>query len=109
MRKATLDRVQADLETFIEQCRVKGPLLITRRGKPIGVLSAAGSRPGSASRRTRKRTLEEVLHEAEADVAAGRVFSMEEAWKMIDKRHTEKERDADREVQRAMRSKGKDD
>ena len=29
--------------------------------------------------------------------------------KDFDKRHTEKERDADREVQRAMRSKGKDD
>jgi SsrA-binding protein len=29
--------------------------------------------------------------------------------KEFDKRHTEKERDADREVQRAMRSKGKDD
>lgn len=29
--------------------------------------------------------------------------------KDFDKRHTEKERDADREVQRAMRTKGKDD
>ncbi|MNY70635.1 SsrA-binding protein [compost metagenome] len=29
--------------------------------------------------------------------------------KDFDKRHSEKERDADREVQRAMRSKGKDD
>ena len=29
--------------------------------------------------------------------------------KDFDKRHTEKERDADREVQRAMRSKGKDE
>ena len=29
--------------------------------------------------------------------------------KDFDKRHTEKERDANREVQRAMRSKGKDD
>ena len=32
-----------------------------------------------------------------------------EMKKEYDKRHTEKERDADREVQRAMRSKGKDE
>ena len=34
---------------------------------------------------------------------------MAKGKKDFDKRHTEKERDADREVQRAMRSKGKDD
>jgi hypothetical protein len=90
MRKIALDRVQADLGAYIEQCRVKGPLLITRRGKPIGVLSATGSLTGSTSRRTRKKTLDEVLQEREADVAAGRGFPMEEAWKMVGKRHAEK-------------------
>jgi hypothetical protein len=79
MRSASLNRVQEHLPAYIEQCEKNGPLVITRKGKPIGVLAAPASNEQAGRLKVNPpRSLEEVLQAAEANIAEGKVLTMDE-------------------------------
>jgi PHD/YefM family antitoxin component YafN of YafNO toxin-antitoxin module len=79
MRSASLSQVQQHLPAYLAQCEKVGPLLITRKGKPIGVLAApASDEQASRLKVNPPKTLEDVLRRAEANIAKGRLLTMDE-------------------------------
>ena len=82
MKLATLDQVKSHLREYLDECAESGPLVITRRGKKIGVLLAAVDDDDLEwlllARNPRFRAM---LNRAEKSIDEGKGLSHEEFWK----------------------------
>jgi PHD/YefM family antitoxin component YafN of YafNO toxin-antitoxin module len=100
MKTASLDKVEANLQKCLEQCASNGPLVITEKGKTVGVL--LGPEAADDLERlelARSANFWKMIEQGRKDVREGKVLSWDDFWKAVE------ERAAKREKGRVRRSK----
>jgi prevent-host-death family protein len=86
MRIAPLADVKARLSAYLEDSRTQGPLIITKNGRPVGVLIAPEDE-GDLERLvlSRSPTFQALLAKSRRSIAAGKGLTEEEFWSQVDK------------------------
>ena len=87
MKKVTLTDAKANLDAYIEECSTEGTIVITRNGKPIGVLMVpSDSEDLYRLVLGRSRRFNEFLEKSRQSLREGRGMSSEEFWKAAEER-----------------------
>ncbi len=86
MRIAPLADVKARLSAYIEDSRTKGPLIITKNGRPVGVLIAPEDE-GDLERLVLARSpqFQALLAKSRRSIAEGRGLTEKELWAQVSK------------------------
>ena len=86
MRIAPLADVKARLSAYIEDSRTKGPLIITKNGRPVGVLIAPEDE-GDLERLVLARSprFQALLARSRRSLAQGKGLSEQEFWSEVAK------------------------
>jgi prevent-host-death family protein len=87
MRIAPLADVKARLSAYLEESRTKGPLVITKNGRPVGVLIAPEDE-GDLERIVLARSprFQALLARSRRSITEGRGLSEEEFWSRVESR-----------------------
>ena len=93
MRIAPLADVKARLSAYLEESRTKGPLVITKNGRPVGVLIAPEDE-GDLERIVLARSprFQALLARSRRSIAEGKGLSEQEFWSQVEKRPTKPRR-----------------
>ncbi len=91
MRIAPLADVKARLSTYIEQCEINGPVVITRNGKAVAVLLApADDDDLEELLLARSPRLQALLAKSRQSIKSGKGLSREEFWQAVAERAQDK-------------------
>jgi len=90
MKIAPLADVKARLSAYVEQCRVEGPVVITRNGKPVAVLIAPVD-DDDLERLVLARSpyFRSVLVRSRQSIREGKGLTEEEFWRTAEQGDTE--------------------
>jgi prevent-host-death family protein len=84
MKVASVADVKAKLSAFLDECAVKGPVVITRNGKAVAVLVApADDDDLERLLLSRSRRFQTVLEKSRKSIRAGKGLSKTEFWKTV--------------------------
>jgi prevent-host-death family protein len=87
MRIASVADVKARLSAYLEECESKGPVVITRNGKPVAVLlSPADDDDLEQLVLSRSPRFKAILSKSRKSIKAGRGLSRNEFWKAVRRR-----------------------
>lgn len=82
MKIASVADVKARLSAYLEECETKGPVVITRNGKPVALLLAPEDDDDlERLLLSRSPRFQAVLSKSRQSIKAGRGLSRSEFWK----------------------------
>ena len=88
MKIASVADVKARLSAYLEECESKGPVVITRNGKPVAVLlSPADDDDLEQLLLSHSPRFNAILSKSRKSIKAGRGLSRTEFWKAVRQRH----------------------
>ena len=88
MKIASVADVKARLSAYLEECESKGPVVITRNGKPVAVLlSPADDEDLEQLLLSRSPRFKAILSKSRKSIKAGRGLSRTEFWKAVRQRN----------------------
>jgi prevent-host-death family protein len=88
MKVIAVPDLKADLNTYLEQCRTGGPIVITEDGKTVAVLVAP--RDEEDLERLvigRSPRFQALLDQSRQSIEAGKGLSRDEFWDAVEERH----------------------
>ena len=86
MKIASVADVKARLNAYLDECESKGPVIITRNGKPVAVLlSPANDDDLENLVLSRSPRFKAILSKSRKSIKAGRGLSRNEFWKAVRK------------------------
>ena len=93
MKSAQLAEVEADLQKYLEDCAGSGPLVITKRGKTVGVLLA----PPTADdlerlELARSPRFWKMIEDSRKRAREGKTLSWDEFWQAVEERAATREK-----------------
>ena len=92
MKQATLEQVKSHLSEYLDDCVENGPLVITRRGKKIGVLlTPVDDDDLERLLLARNPRFQEMLARANKSIDEGKGLTHEEFWKEVEERAKQRE------------------
>jgi prevent-host-death family protein len=90
MRIAPLADVKARLSAYLEECKMEGPIVITRNGKAVAVLLApADDDDLETLLLSRSPRFQALLDKSRRSIRAGKGLAAGDFWKAVAHRHRE--------------------
>jgi prevent-host-death family protein len=87
MRTAALADVRAHLSAYLDECRVAGPIVITRNGKAVAVLVAPyDDEDLERLMLERAPSFQALLNRSRQSIEAGQGLSEQDFWQVVRKR-----------------------
>jgi PHD/YefM family antitoxin component YafN of YafNO toxin-antitoxin module len=93
MRTASLASAKAKLAAYVDECEIKGPLVITRDGKAVAVLfTPVDADDLERFLLARSQRFQALLDRSRKSFAEGKGMSEEEFWSAVEKRTQERKK-----------------
>jgi len=94
MKIVPLADAKAKLSAYVDECAAKGPILITRNGKPAAVLIAPTDEDDlDRLMLARSPRFQALLAKSRKSIAAGHGLSSDQFWKAVGGRRKQKKAD----------------
>jgi prevent-host-death family protein len=89
MKIAPLAEVKAKLSAYLDECKTDGPIVITRNGKPAGVLIYPANEEDLENIVfSRSPRLQALLGRSRRSIRDGKGLSEEDFWQAVEEKHT---------------------
>jgi prevent-host-death family protein len=87
MKIAPLADVKAKLSAYLEECEMRGPVIITRNGKAVAVLLAPADDDDLESLiLARSPRFQSLLNKSRKSIATGKGITRDDFWKTVKQR-----------------------
>jgi prevent-host-death family protein len=92
MRRAPVRDVEADLSSYLEQCKAEGPIVITQNGEAVAVLLAPRDHE-DLERLVLGHSphFHALLEQSRQSIRAGKGLSSDELWQTVEQRGKDEE------------------